>query len=76
MACKEIEALASWRVAAGLSQSYLAEKLGVAQQTVNEFETQNDFKMSTYKRYAEAIGVEVHVVLHAPRPTWSEEYND
>lgn len=59
-----LEKLIRMREVAGLSQTQLAEKLGVTQATISSFERyDNDPKLSTLRRYALGVGALVtHVV--------------
>lgn len=44
------------RNASGLTQSELAERLGMTQAQVSQIESRNDFLVSTMRRYIEALG--------------------
>ena len=54
------------RLAAGVTQSELAERLGWEQARVSRFERQTDWKLSTLADYLEALGVEAELVLRLP----------
>lgn len=56
------------RERAGLSQSQLAERLGVTRQQVSLLENPDgDYKVSTLRRVAEALGLELAIELAEPR---------
>lgn len=60
-----IAALRAVREARGLSQTQLAELLGVSQAAVSTFESDGDSKLSTVRRYAHALGASIrHQVVH------------
>lgn len=65
IAAKMAEILASWRRAAGLTSSQIAEKMGVARSTVSRLEKNaGKAQLDTICRYAEACGVNpVRIVL-------------
>ena len=54
------------RLAAGVSQAELAERLGWEQPRVSRFERQTDWKLSTLADYLVALGVEAELVLRLP----------
>lgn len=63
--------LAGLRQHAGLTQAQLAARLGISQAAVQKLERQPDPKLSTLRRFAEALdggGLEVRVAL--PRRGW------
>ncbi|GAA1320524.1 helix-turn-helix domain-containing protein [Leucobacter albus] len=50
--------LVSWRIARGISQQELGERMGISQQAVNKFERyDSDPKLSSVRRYANALGL-------------------
>jgi len=61
--------LASLRVALGLTQTDLAHHAEMNQGDVSALERRDDFKLSTMKRYAKALGgkLEVAVVIRGRR---------
>jgi hypothetical protein len=61
--------LAGIRKAAGKTQVDVAEASGMGQGDVSRIETQDDLKISTLKRYAEAIGARVDVAFEFPNGT-------
>lgn len=60
----DLHPLAAWRMAAGLSQSALAEKAGVRAATVSDIEAGKiDPRVGTMKALAEALGVDIGDVV-------------
>lgn len=51
-----IDLLVSTRMKLGLSQEELAARMGIKQGTVSSFEQGNDPRISTFFRYARALG--------------------
>ena len=67
------ETLAEARVRAGLTQTEVAQRLGISQSDVSKLERRDDLRLSTLARYARALGGRLHVGLQlsddaAPRP--------
>lgn len=65
--------LAEARRRAGLTQTRVAERLGIGQSDVSKLERRSDVLLSTLRAYARAIGARLHVTLQAsdddePRP--------
>src|SRR5260370_3342236 len=58
--------LAGVRKAAGKTQVQVAEAIGMAQGDVSRLEDQDDMKLSTLRRYAEALGARVDVAFDIP----------
>lgn len=58
--------LAEARARAGLSQTQVAERLGIGQSDVSKLERRSDVLLSTLRAYARAIGVRLHVALEGP----------
>lgn len=58
--------LAEARQRAGLTQTQVAERLGIAQPDVSKLERRADVQLSTLRAYARAIGGELHVGLQGP----------
>lgn len=57
-----LDALVKRRCDLGITQGDLAERLGVRQPTISEFENESsDPRLSTLQRYARAVGAELHV---------------
>ena len=54
------------RLAAGVTQSELAERLGWEQARVSRFERQTDWRLVTLAAYLGALGVEAELVLRLP----------
>lgn len=72
--------LVSWREARGLNQAEVAKRMGITQQSVSKFERYDgDPKMSTVRRYANAVGVVVTYIvaddaneqISAPADQWA-----
>lgn len=57
----ESTTLAEARARAGLTQSEVAERLGVGQSDVSKLERRADVRLSTLRAYARAIGARLHV---------------
>ena len=51
------------RLAVGVTQVDLAERLGWEQARISRFERQADWKLSTLADYLEALGIEAELVL-------------
>lgn len=60
------ESLAQARARAGLTQSQVAERLGVSQSDVSKLERRADVRLSTLYAYARAIGARLHIGLQGP----------
>ena len=54
------------RLAAGVTQAELAERLGWEQPRVSRFERQKDWRLVTLAAYLEALGVHAELVLRLP----------
>lgn len=55
--------LSEWRIARGLSQEALAEKMGSSKQTVHRHENSTDVSLKSLIRYAEILEVRVEELL-------------
>ena len=64
-----IVGLQELRKGRGASQSELAKRLGMTQANVSRIEREEDVRLSTLEKYAEALGgrVEIHVVFDGDR---------
>lgn len=63
-----IEELVAARVAAGLSQTELAARMGTSQSAIARLERADaDVRLSTLERYAAALGHSVNVQLRPPQ---------
>ena len=49
--------VAAWRKYLGLSQTDIANRMGVSQPTYAKFEKANDMKLTTLKRISDAMGI-------------------
>ena len=58
--------LAEARASAGLTQTEVAERLGIGQSDVSKLERRSDVLLSTLRAYARAIGARLHVTLEGP----------
>ncbi|MGH7542969.1 MAG: helix-turn-helix domain-containing protein, partial [Gemmatimonadota bacterium] len=58
--------LAEARARAGLTQTQVAERLGVGQSDVSKLERRGDVRLSTLRAYARAIGARLHVGIQGP----------
>ena len=61
--------LAEIRQAAGMTQSELAELLGIKQPTLSRLESQHDMQISTLRRLVDALGGELEIIAHLPGGT-------
>jgi DNA-binding XRE family transcriptional regulator len=61
--------LAEIRHAVGMTQTELAEILGVRQPTLSRLESQHDMQISTLQRLIRALGGELEIVAHLPNGT-------
>lgn len=61
--------LAEVRREVGLSQSDLAERLGIKQPTLSKLENQDDMQISTLRRIVESLGGELELVARLPGGT-------
>jgi len=72
-----VDELVKLRVEAEITQTRLAEQMGVAQSTLSQFEQGTDPRVSTIQRYARAIGYRIAFDLEASSPrtsaAWSED---
>lgn len=69
-----IQALIAERKAQGLSQTQVAERMGVKQPTVSGIETdESDPRLSTLQRYARALGVDLCKALGSLAETRQHE---
>lgn len=58
--------LAEARARAGLTQTRVAERLGIGQSDVSKLERRSDVLLSTLRAYARAIGARLHVAIQGP----------
>lgn len=63
---EELISLETIRRSAALTQTALAEKLGVGQDAVSRIERQPDMLVSTLRRYVESAGGELELVVRFP----------
>lgn len=72
-----VDELVKLREAAEITQTRLAEQMGVAQSTLSQFEQGTDPRVSTIQRYARAIGYRIVFDLEASSArtsaAWSED---
>ncbi len=61
--------LAEIRKQAGLTQTDLAEALGIKQPTLSKLEAQSDMQISTLRRIIAALGGDLELVAHLPGGT-------
>jgi DNA-binding XRE family transcriptional regulator len=60
---REVTTLAEARRRAGLTQTQVAERLGITQSDVSKLERRRDIRLSTLRGYARAIGARLEVGL-------------
>lgn len=58
--------LAQARARAGMTQSQVAQRLGIAQSDVSKLERRGDVRVSTLRAYARAIGAHLQVTIQGP----------
>lgn len=58
--------LAELRKLAGMTQTELADRLGVNQSTISQLEHQDDVQVSTLRRIVEALGGELEITAKLP----------
>lgn len=63
---REATTLAEARERADLTQTQVAERLGIGQSDVSKLERRSDVLLSTLRAYARAIGARLHVALEGP----------
>ena len=62
----ETTTLAEARARAGLTQTQVAERLGIGQSDVSKLERRTDVRLSTLGAYTRAIGATLRVVIQGP----------
>ena len=62
----EVESLGELRRAAGKAQAEIASALKIQQPSVSKIEKQADMYLSTLKRYVEAVGGELELIVRLP----------
>ena len=63
---QEYELLKALRKDRSMSQAQLAELMGIRQASVSKIENQADMRLSTLRKYVEALGGELEVRVHFP----------
>lgn len=63
---KEYELLKALRQDRHVSQEQLAELMGIRQASVSKIENQDDMRLSTLRKYIEALGGELEIRVHFP----------
>ncbi|ARO12742.1 XRE family transcriptional regulator [Propionibacterium freudenreichii] len=67
---KLIETMVQVRKDAGLTQQQVADRMGVVQSTVAQFEGSTDPRLSSVQRYARAVGAKSHFIVSTrPEPS-------
>lgn len=59
-------ALEELRKALGITQVELADILGISQENISRMEKRKDMKISTLRRYIEAVGGKLNLVVQLP----------
>lgn len=62
----ESTTLAEARARVGMTQTQVAERLGIGQSDVSKLERRADVRLSTLQAYARAIGARLHVGIQGP----------
>lgn len=62
----ELESLKALRRDLGISQEKIAEALGMTQPAVSKVENEADMLVSTLRKYVEALGGELDIVVRLP----------
>ena len=65
--------LTAIRKTRGITQSRLAQELGVSQVAISRLESRTDFLVSTLEKYAFATGGELNIVLKYPEESFCLE---
>lgn len=63
---QEYELLKALRQDRNVSQAQLAELMGIRQASVSKFENQDDMRLSTLRKYVEALGGELEIRVLFP----------
>lgn len=63
---KEYRKLVEFRKAVGLTQVELAGKMSITQENVSRLEKREDMHLSTLKKYVEALGGELEILINIP----------
>ena len=63
---QEYELLKALRQDRRISQEQLAELMGIRQASVSKIENQDDMRLSTLRKYIEALGGELEIRVHFP----------
>ncbi|CAN5818272.1 XRE family transcriptional regulator [soil metagenome] len=63
---KEYELLKALRQDCRVSQEQLAELMGIRQASVSKIENQDDMRLSTLRKYIEALGGELEILVRFP----------
>lgn len=63
---KEYRKLVEFRKAVGLTQVELAGKMSITQENVSRLEKRNDMHLSTLRKYVEALGGELELLINIP----------
>jgi len=58
--------LAELRKLSGMTQKELAEKLGIAQPSLSQMESQEDMQISTLNRMVGSLGGKLELIVHLP----------
>lgn len=61
---QEYELLKALRQERDVSQAQLAELMGIRQASVSKIENQDDMRLSTLRKYIEALGGELEIRVH------------
>ena len=63
---QEYELLKALRQDRDVSQAQLAELMGIRQASISKIENQDDMRLSTLRKYVEALGGELEIRVHFP----------
>ncbi len=63
---KEYNKLVEFRKAVGLTQVELAGKMSITQENVSRLEKRSDMHLSTLRKYVEALGGELEILINIP----------
>ena len=63
---QEVEGLRALRKLLGLTQEELGDRLGIKQPSVHKIERQADVQLSTLRRFVEAAGGSLELIIHLP----------
>lgn len=70
----EYSGLMEFRKAAGLSQKVLAGRMSMSQENISRLEKRTDMHLSTLRKYVEALGGQMEILITIPEDESSNVY--